>query len=272
MPEAARETSPTLVVDAAVDLPPGLRAAGGVRVVAQEVWAGDQLFEGSTEEFWAELRAGQHFSTTPPSVNALADAYRAGGEICAVHVSGELSATVTRAREAAERSAAPVAVVDSRSLSVGAGLVAFLVHQAARAGYSWSELAGIVPRSAERVHTFALVQDLGTLRRSERIRFLPSPHLHQRRPLLVAVRGRVLALDQPKDRSAGLRDLVRHARGSTNDAPAGWAMGHGDARDADALGSRLAEGLGRDALYCCPIDPIVGAHLGPDAVVVGVYS
>ena len=273
MPEAASEMSPTLVVDAAVDLPPGLRASGEVRVVAQEVWAGDQLFEGSTAEFWAALRAGQHFSTTPPSVNALADAYRSGGEVCAVHVSGELSVTVSRAREAAGRSAAPVAVVDSRSLSVGAGLVAFLVHQAARAASSWAELAEIVPRSAERVHTFALVADLGPLRRSERIRFPHSAHLrlHPEHPVLLALRGRAVALEHPRDRVAGLRDLVRHARGSTDDAPAGWTMGHGDARDADALRARLAESFGRDAMYSCPIDPIVGAHLGPDAVVVGVY-
>ncbi len=265
---------PTLVVDGAVDLPPGLRASGEVRVVAQEVWGGDQLFEGSTEEFWAELRAGKHFSTTPPSVNALADAYRSGGEVCAVHVSGELSATVSRAREAAERSAAPVAVVDSRSLSVGAGLVAFLVHEAAGAGSSWAELAELVARTAERVHTFALVADVGPLRRSERIRLPHSTHLHLRpeHPVLLALRGRAVALEHPRDRVAGLRDLVRHARHSVDEAIVGWTMGHGDVRDPDALRARLAEGFGRDAMYSCPIDPIVGAHLGPEAVVVGVYS
>ena len=261
----------TLVIDGAVDLPPGLLASSGVRVVSQDVWAGDQLFEGTTADFWAQLRAGQGFSTTPPTVNALADAYEGGGEVCAVHVSAELSATLSRAREAALRSAAAVAVVDSRSLSVGAGLVAVLVHDAAQAASSWAELTEIVPRMAGRVHTFALVQDLGPLRRSERIRLVPSTHLHQRRPVLLAVRGRALALEQPKDRSTGLWSLVRHARGSTEDNPTGWAMGHGDAGDEDAVRARLAEGFGRDAMYSCPIDPIVGAHLGPEAVVVGVY-
>jgi len=264
----------TLVVDGAVDLPPWLRDSGDVRVVAQEIWVGDQLFEGSSAEFWAGLRAGKHFSTSPPSVNALGEAYAAGGEVCAVHVSGELSATVSRAREAAERSAASVAVVDSRSLSVGAGLVAFLVHEAAGVGSSWAERAELVSRSAERVHTFALVADVGPLRRSERIRLPHSTHLrlHPDHPVLLALRGRAVALEHPRDRVAGLRDLVRHARHSTDDAIVGWTMGHGDIRGADALRARLAESFGRDAMYCCPVDPIVGAHLGPDAVVVGVYS
>lgn len=260
----------TLVVDGAVDLPPELVGSAGVRVVAQDVWVGDERFEGSTADFWAGLRAGQRFATTPPTVNALAAGYESGGEVCAVHVSGELSATVARAREAAGRSAAPVVVVDSRSISVGAGLVATLVHEAVQAASSWAELAEAVPKTADRVHTFALVAEVGPVRRSERIR-LPSAHLREHRPVLLAVRGRALALEQPKDRAAGLGDLVRHARDSTDGTPAGWVLGHGDASDADALRARLAEGFGRDAMYCCPIDPIVGAHFGPDAVVVGVY-
>ncbi len=261
----------TLVVDAAVDLPPDLRDSPRVRVASQDIWCGEQPFEGDRDRFWVALRAGERFATTAPTLGALCAAYEGGGGVCAVHVSGELSATVARAREAAARVAGPVAIVDSRSLSVGAGLVAHLADEAMRVGGSWSELTGKLSGLADRVHTFVLVNDVDTLRRSERISLLPAVHLHRHRPVLLAVRGRALVIDQPKDRAAGLSALATHARHSSADSVSGWALGHGDAGDVARVAARLARELGREPLYTCYVDPIVGSHVGPGAVVVGVF-
>jgi fatty acid-binding protein DegV len=112
-----------IVTDAAVDLPPVLEFSGRVRVVAGDIWVGDDLFQGPRDEFWSILRRGTFLSTTPPTVNALADAYRHDDLVLGVHVSAELSATVTRAHAAAQRAGAGVVVVDSRSLSLGYSLV-----------------------------------------------------------------------------------------------------------------------------------------------------
>lgn len=262
-----------LVVDGAVDLPTDLARAPHVGVANQEIWVDGAPFGGDSDRFWSRLRAGERFSTTPPTVTALAEAYAAGAgrSVCAVHVSKDLSATVRHAREAATRVPGPVLIVDSKSLSVGAGLVAFLAEQLFSEEGDWTRLATSVPRIPERVHTFVVVQDHEPLRRSERIKLLPTTRLNHHHPVLLAVHGRALALAQPRDRSAALQQLVVHARRSAAGAVAGWAVGHGDAADSPQVTEHLTAALGSPPLFCCTIDPIVGVHVGADAIVVAVY-
>jgi DegV family protein with EDD domain len=261
-----------LVVDGAVDLPPGLAESAGIRVVAAGVYAGQQPFSGGVEEFWAKLRAGESFSTTPPSVNALVEAYRQPAPVCALHVSGELSATLSRATEAARRAGGQVAVVDSHSFSVGTGLVAArLLEQEDRAseGTSIAEAAG---RLVHRLYTFVLVHDLKILLRSGRSGLLPSTTLSHRRPLLLSVRGRVLALDQPRDRAGAIRKLAQRAREATGPAPSAWALGHGAATDLAEVREMLTKAFGFSPAFEVPLDPSVGAHVGPESIVLGVLA
>ena len=119
-----------VVTDGAVDLPPRLSSGKGVRVVPGEVWVGDEPFHGDQAVFWDLLRGGTFPSTNPPTVSALAEAYDAGELVCAVHVSADLSATMARGQEAAARVGSGVIVIDTRSLSVGAGMIAAAVRRA----------------------------------------------------------------------------------------------------------------------------------------------
>lgn len=261
-----------LVVDGAVDLPPGLAESGGIRVVSASVFAGQQPFTGGVDEFWTRLRAGESFSTTPPTVNALMEAYRQPVPMCALHVSGELSATLSRATEAARRAGGQVEVVDSHSFSVGTGLVAArLLGQGERAAEGAS-MAESARRLVHRLHTFVLVQDLKTLLHSGRSGLLPSTNLSHRRPLLLSVRGRVLALDQPRDRAAAIRKLAQRAREAAGPALSAWALGHGAATDLAEVHEVLTKAFGFSPAFEVPLDPSVGAHVGPQSLVVGVLD
>jgi DegV family protein with EDD domain len=261
-----------VVTDGAVDVPAALEGSAVLRRVAGGVWLGEEAFVGDADEFWAQLRKGSYPSTTPPTVSELMAAYRHPDLVIAVHVSGQLSATVARAKEAADRVGPGVVVVDSRSLSVGAGLIVSAVHcSAVKLGPSQSlvELARSLP---DRLHTFALVQEVESVRRSDRASLLPATHLARNLPLVLAVRGRVVPLGQPKHRRGAIDDLARHVRDSTQGALGSWALGHGDAADIGAVADRLSEALGQTPRYCTTLDPAVGAHLGPESLVVGAVT
>jgi len=260
-----------IVTDTAVDLPAGLARSPSVRIVSGEVRHGDRPLVSSNEELWDQIRRREPLSTAPPTVEALADAYRQREMVCAIHVSGELSATMSRAREAANRIGPSLTIVDSRSFSVGAGLVVTAVHRSIDVSIPEAAAFDLASSLPGRLHTFALVEDAKSLKRSGRTGLLPEVHLHNR-PVLLGIRGRALYLEQPKDRSAGLASLADHARSSAQPGLGAWALGHGNATDRDAVVQLLAQAFGRAPSFVTSLGPAVGTHVGPNAIVVGVIS
>lgn len=259
----------TIVVDGAVDLPPEALAAADVRMVPAHVHVDGEPFDGPPAMFWDLLRSGRSMATAAPTVNDLADAFEKAGPVVAVHVSGELSTTVRRAREAAERMPGLVTVVDSGSLSVGAGLAAVEARQILATAPTYDEVLRLLQHLPGRVHTLAVVEDPAWLLRSGRAGIVPA-HVSMRRPVVLAVRGRPVVLEQPKDRRAVVKQLARriHDRGLA--ASTNWALGHGDATDVGTVTDVLAGTFGRPPAFVVPVDPTVGVHLGPDALVVGI--
>jgi DegV family protein with EDD domain len=261
-----------IVTDGAVDLPETLMGSALVRRVPGEVWTSDVPYHGGVEEFWAQLRKGAYPSTTPPTVEDLVQAYQHPGPVLALHVSGHLSATLRRAEEAAARAGPGVVVVDTRSFSVGAGLVVAAVCRAVESLNAPEPLVDFARSLPDRLHTFVLVQDVGSLRRSDRSGLLPSAHLVSNHPLVLAVRGRVVALGQPRHRSGAVAELATHLRRSAGPQPGAWALGHGDAADVDRVAGELSHATGKPPEFLTRLDPTVGAHLGPESIVVGAIS
>jgi DegV family protein with EDD domain len=260
-----------IVTDGAVDIPEDLMASDLVTQVPGEIWGTDRSREADREEFWAGLRRGEYPSTGPPTVSALMSAYQHPDLVIALHVSGQLSATVQRAQEAAERLGSGVSVIDTGSFSVGAGLIVSEVHRVARSESAPSllDLARSLP---QRLHTFALVQDVDALRRSDRSGLLPRSHLARNHPMVLAIHGRVVPLAQPKQRTGALIELAQHLRHRPGSNPRAWALGHGDAADVSAVVNELSKVMDRDPAFVTYLYPTVGVHLGPDSLVVGVLS
>jgi DegV family protein with EDD domain len=260
-----------IVTDGAVDVPESLARSRFLDQVPGSVRGHDGPVAADQDGFWACLRRGEFPSSSPPTVSALFAAYQHPDLVIALHVSAQLSATMQRAREAAARVGSGVAVVDTGSLSVGAGLIVAEVHRAAvdESSPSLVDLARSLPA---RLHTFALVQHVEALRRSDRAGLLPGAHLARNHPLVLAIRGRVVPLAQPRHRAAAISELASHLRHHPGPAPQAWALGHGDAPDVASIAHDLAQFMGREPAFVTHLDPTVGVHLGPDSLVVGVLS
>lgn len=258
-----------IVTDGAVDIPERLAVSELVRQVPGEVWGQDGPLPVDQEAFWAALRRGDYPSTSPPTVSALMAAYEHPDLVIGMHVSGQLSATLQRAHEAAERVGPGVSVIDTESFSVGSGLIVKELYDLARSAGAPSlvEAAQELPR---RLHTYALVQDVDALRRSDRSGLIPRSHLARNHPLVISIRGRVVPLAQPRQRSNAISELSRHLH--SGPTLSSWALGHGDASDVDSVVRGLSTYLGREPAFVTTLDPTVGVHLGPDSLVVGVLT
>jgi DegV family protein with EDD domain len=260
-----------IVTDGAVDVPDTIARSELLRQVPGEMLGPDGPLRFAPSEFWARLRRGEYPSTSPPTVSALMSAYELPGLVLAVHVSSQLSATIQRAHEAAERVGSGVSVIDTGSLSVGAGLIVAELHRLALEGTAPS-LVDAAQELPGRLHTFALIQEVDALRRSDRSGLLPSSHLAHNHPLVVAVRGRVVPLAQPRQRTSAITELSRHLQHRSGPPTMAWALGHGEATDVDNVVKGFSHYLGQAPAFVSLLDPTVGVHLGPESLVVGVLS
>lgn len=273
-----------LVTDSTACLPADLVEQHAVRVVRLHLLIdGASYIEGvdmDAAEVAAALRDHRRVSTSKPSAGDFLDAYEdlaaAGAEqILSVHLSAEMSATVSSAELAAAESPVPVTVVDSRSLGMGLGYAVVSAAEAIAAGGTVTHAAGSARRRADGSDTTFYVDTLEHLRRGGRIgraSALVGSALAIK-PLLALQDGAVGPLE--KVRTAGKaiarleeRTVEQATRQADNPDGVGVAVQHLDAGErADALRNRLQERLGETTeVRLVGLGAVVAAHVGPGTI------
>lgn len=262
-----------IVTDSAADLPGSLVDSAGITVARGVVRLGDKVWEGAEEQFWSEIGRGPDPpATEAPSVAALAAAYRGDGPVLAIHVSGELSGTLAHATEAAKNVETSVQVIDSRSLSVGTGLVAFAAAQAARAGVEGDRLVEMTERSVDQLHVHAVIDDVTFLVHGGRAGLVTAKvdkHAHRH---VIAVKGHVIPIRQVRHRADAIHELIDHVSDHVGSGISRWAVGHGDAIDVEQFVGRLEAVFACDPTYVTLLGAPIGSHLGPRSLVVSFLS
>jgi DegV family protein with EDD domain len=276
-----------VVADSGADLPDALWDEFGIHLVPLRVQFGERSYldkVGLTPAaFFAELARSPHHPTTsqPPPGD-----YRRAYELLASHfehivcvsLTARLSGTHQAAVAATARLAEPgqVTVVDSFSLSVGAGLVVLAAAEAARAGGDRDSVLAATTAARAATRTYGLVPDLRWAVRGGRIR-RPWSWVAGRLPLSfiiatdpaggIGVRG---AIGSRGDRVAAvLKPAVRDARPGE-----GYRVAVAHAA-APAEAERLVTAV-RASLACVgdvlvtELGPAFGVHGGPGTLALAV--
>ena len=172
-------SSIAIITDTDSSLSAELAAQYGIRQVPITIQFGSDTFDASTlsdsELFERIDKAGKLPTTAAPSPGKFTEAYRdafdAGAEqIVCLCVSSEISATYTSALTAcAEFPGRDITVVDTRTLTIGQGLMAIAAAQAAREGLSVAECVARAESLAPRTHLFAALATLKYLAMSGRV-------------------------------------------------------------------------------------------------------
>ncbi len=177
---AHRERRPVaLVTDSSADLADSVLDRHHIALVSLQVVFGDETFrdrvELKPEEFYRRLAAARELPTTSQPtpaefVRVLRDARAEADEVVAVLLSSSLSGTFTSA-QASVRAAgiSGVHLVDSRSASLGVGLLALRGAELAEAGWTGAEVAEELERVRGQSGMLLTVDRYDNLLRSGRV-------------------------------------------------------------------------------------------------------
>lgn len=269
-------TSPVRVVtDSACDLPAAVTAEHGIDVVPLTIRFGDEEFldrvDLSPEEFWARCATSAVLpQTAAPAPGAFEESFRraaadgCAGVVC-INLSAGLSATIQSA-ELAARSVAgeiEVKVVDSRSLTMGQGMMCVAAARTSAAGGGLDDVAAAATSLIGRTRVYAALDTLENLKKGGRIggaRAMVGSMLSIK-PIIAVHDGKVEPESKQRTRSKSLRYLVDRV-GDHPDAE-NVAVLHGHAPDLDQFLDLLAAVRPRDSIMVGEVGAVIGAHAGP---------
>ncbi len=267
-----------VVTDSACDLQPETAAAHGIRVVPLSIRFGDEELvdqrELSTSAFWQRLLAGPHLpSTAAPSPGAFREAFEAAGRdgaegVLCLTLSGGVSATYQSACAAAKDllGQLPIEVIDTRTLTLGLGLLVLGAAEQAAAGATLPELVEAVQTRMTRTAVLGVVGTLDHLRRGGRIG--GAAHLVGSvlaiKPIIEVRDGVVEVESKQRTRARALAYLVEKVASLGPFERLGVV--EGAAEDAEAFLERLRAAVPEPEPLVTPLGPVVGAHAGPGTI------
>jgi DegV family protein with EDD domain len=168
-----------IVTDSTADLAAEIRRDLGIEMVPLTVHFGPESFhdvvEMSTDAFWAKLRSSSHHpKTAQPSPGDFLQVYEAlakeGHEILSIHLSGRLSGTISSGQIAAQMTPnAQITLVDTRSVTMGLGMMAIEAARMARDGKPVAEILTRVNAVADRMNILFTLDSLEFLQRNGRV-------------------------------------------------------------------------------------------------------
>ena len=169
-----------LLTDSTADLTPAMRAGKPIYVVPLKIRCDDGEFSDGVDIFaqdvYDRLHRGELPRTSLPEGGVLSDTLdqiRADGyeKVIAVMLSGGLSGTCNLVRVQAEQTEdLDIAVFDSRSGSLGIGIIVLQLWEEIQAGAGWDKLIHErVPHLVDNTFPFFSVDTLEYLRRGGRI-------------------------------------------------------------------------------------------------------
>lgn len=262
-----------IVTDSACDLPQDLVDELGIEIVPLTIRFGDTELvdrtELSTADFWARCAASPTLpETAAPAPGAFEQAYRrlaAEGAtgICVVSLSSDLSATMQSAQLAANAVAGDIAVevVDSRSVTIGQGLIALAAARAALGGADLASVVALARSLTSRTHIWGALDTLENLRKGGRIGNAKAmlASVLSIKPIIEVRDGRVEEGGKQRTRTKALAFLVEKVR------EAGpletLAVMHAATDDVGELVARL-QPLAPGPIMIGDIGPVVGTHAG----------
>ena len=272
-----------LVTDSACDLPQSVIDQYGIVVVPLTIRFGDTDYvdrEAFTpKEFWAKCASSPVLpETAAPAPGQFEAAYRqlksqGATGVVVVSLSSALSATMQSAEIAARSIAAeiPVKVVDSRSVSMGQGIIVRACAQAAATGASLDDVAAKAENLSRRVHVYGALDTLENLKKGGRIggaKALVASALSIK-PIIDVRDGKVEEGGRQRTRAKALAFLLEKVKSHGNITD--LAVLQADCDDADAFIASLRSVYSGD-IEVGDIGAVIGTHAGRGTIGVAFFD
>lgn len=267
-----------IVTDSSCDLSESETTTNSIGIVPLSIRFGDEEFidreELSVENFYAKMAStGLLPETAAPSPGRFEQAFRGAAAVGAtavvcINLSGELSATVQSARNAATAVAGDidVRVIDSRSLTGGLGTMVLEAAAAARNGADADTIVALVESMIPRTEIYGALDTLENLKKGGRIGSAKAllGSMLSVKPLIHIGDGAVEEAGKQRTRKRALewmRDQL-FAEGTVEKL----SILHGEAPDIDQFLDLIAERYPRDQIRIGKIGAVIGTHGGPGVI------
>ena len=267
-----------VVTDSSCDLPADLVAEHRIEVVPLSIRFGSEELVDRVDltpaQFWARCAASSTLpETSAPSPGAFEEAFRRAaahgtdGVLC-VNLSSKLSATIQAAQAAAKalEGDVPVRIVDSRSVTMGLGMIVLEAARAGAAGRSLDDVAAVAEDLSRRTRVYGTLDTLENLRKGGRIggaqAFLGS--LLSVKPSIEVQDGAVEPGPKLRTRARGLAWLAEKV--AADQPPGEVAIVHGDAPDVEQLKGLLAARVPAERIVVADLGAVIGTHAGPRTI------
>ncbi len=279
-----------VVTDSGSDLSLKVREELGIHVVPLTVQFGSEIFkdgvEISTAEFFDRLKAESAMpSTCQPSPADFVAKYEEiaepGDTIISVHISSKMSGTYQSAVLASTMldSDIQVKVVDSKSASMGLGLVAVAAAEGVRAGKELDDILADLQHTIDDLQVYFVVDTLEYLKKNGRIGMASAlvGTMLSIKPILTLVDGEVAPFEKIRGKAKALkrvRELVLEFQGRYPDKKIRAAMSHATTQEeANQIVEALSQALPVEGdVLIGEIGPTIGVHTGPGIVALFLYS
>jgi DegV family protein with EDD domain len=279
-----------VITDSTADLPAELARVHDILTVPLSVIFGKERYRDGVEiharDFYQLLRSNEaHPTTQPPTEGEFYEHFHdliVEQDLIAVHISGKLSLTAEHARQAALRGIRSfdhlppsrhnfaLEVVDSRSVSMGVGLLALCAARMAARQERVFAIAQRLRTMAPRIHLLFGVDTLDFLQRGGRIGKAQAwvGKLLAIKPILGVVDGEVVPLDRVRGgRRVHPRMIELMKERIDPKKPLIVAIAHAQAPVwADRLRKLMEKSFQIRELILTDVGPVVGTHAGPGCV------
>jgi DegV family protein with EDD domain len=267
-----------IVTDSSCDLTELETTTNSIGVVPLSIRFGDEEFidreELSADAFYAKMAStGLLPETAAPSPGRFEQAFRGAAAVGAsavvcINLSGELSATVQSARNAATAVAGDidVRVIDSRSLTGGLGTMVLEAAAAARNGADVDAVVALVESMIPRTEIYGGLDTLENLKKGGRIGSAKAllGSMLSVKPIIRITDGAVEEAGKQRTRKRALewmRDQL-FAEGTVEKL----SILHGQAPDIDVFLDMISERYPREQIRLGTIGAVIGTHGGPGVI------
>lgn len=277
-----------ILTDTSCDLPDALAREMGITALPLTVSIGARAYRGyldwrefPVDLFYNTLRAGAVLRTSAVSPHQFSEAITpilaSGKDILVITLASALSATAANAREAAEaateKQGGRIELIDSRSASMGEGLLVYLAARAKKKGMSFLENAEYTREMIPRISHWFTVGDPRFLKRGGRLSASAAQEAGEKLHIMPVMRmdgeGRLVGAGRVRGRHAAIRALADKLEAEAEDIKNQTVfISHGDCpTDAAELKARARRAGAREVIVG-PVGPVIGAHAGPGTLAI----
>ncbi|WP_286680694.1 DegV family protein [Tepidanaerobacter sp. EBM-49] len=268
-----------LVTDSTADLPEEIRTEYDIHVVPLKVRFKDKEYldyEIAGDKFYELLNQSDELPTTSqPSPEDFRRLYEElleeYDEVVSIHISSGLSGTINAANVAAEKFGNKVHIVDSKTISLGIGLMTMEAAEIIKTGV---DAAKVVERLSEVRKNVELLFTLNTLEylqkggRIGRVQGIVGTLLNIKPIVRVGDDGIYQTYSKARSQEKALKTIIQAFEDMSRVKKCKMlVVAHGAAEEAGLyLKGALESMLGIKAKIFTQVGPIIGVHTGPGTV------